>query len=86
MMHRHIDVALTSFCREDGAETHGTDDVDGFGDDYTPAARELLDTWVNHRDDLADGALQPFQNAESIAAAATGKYCFVASLIVRCTS
>ncbi|KAL8703681.1 MAG: hypothetical protein Q9201_003135 [Fulgogasparrea decipioides] len=50
---------------------HGTDDVDGFGDDYVVAARGLLDAWVNHKDDLADGALQPFQNAENIAAAAT---------------
>ncbi|KAL8678715.1 MAG: hypothetical protein Q9186_004949 [Xanthomendoza sp. 1 TL-2023] len=51
---------------------HGTDDVDGFGDDYVVAARGLLDAWVNHKDDLADGALKPFQNAENIAAAATG--------------
>ncbi|KAL8799068.1 MAG: hypothetical protein Q9182_006164 [Xanthomendoza sp. 2 TL-2023] len=50
---------------------HGTDDVDGFGDDYVVAARGLLDAWVNHKDDLADGALKPFQNAENIAAAAT---------------
>lgn len=61
-------------CRENGDQSHATDDVDGFGDDYTAAARALLDAWVNHRDDLADGALKPFQNAESIAAAATGEY------------
>ena len=59
--------------KEDGVVTHGTDDVDGFGDDYVVAARALKDTWVDNRDDLAEGALQPFQNAENIAAAATGK-------------
>lgn len=63
--------------REGGDASHGTDDVDGFGDDYVSAARGLLDAWVNHRDDLAEGALQPFQNAENIAAAATGEYIFV---------
>ncbi len=52
--------------------THGTDDVDGFGEEYTKAAREFKDAWVNDKDSLADGAIQPWQNAESLAAAATG--------------
>ena len=60
-----------------GFKTHGTDDVDGFGEDYTPAARELKNTWANNPDDLAPGALQPWQNAENIAAAATGMFTLV---------
>lgn len=58
---------------DDGTKTHGTDDVVGFGDDYITAARDLLSTWVNNPKDLAPGALKPYQNAENIAAAATGK-------------
>ncbi|KAI4265172.1 MAG: hypothetical protein L6R38_009609, partial [Xanthoria sp. 2 TBL-2021] len=54
-----------------GFKTHGTDDVDGFGEDYTPAARDLKTAWTDSPDDLAPGALQPWQNAENIAAAAT---------------
>jgi hypothetical protein len=59
---------------DDGSsKTHGTDDVVDFGDDYITAARDLLSTWVNNPDDLAEGALAPYQNAENIAAAATGE-------------
>lgn len=67
---------ILTACSSDSAgfKTHGTDDVDGYGDAYTRAARDLKDGWVNHRDDLAEGALQPFQNAESLAAAATGMF------------
>lgn len=60
--------------RSDTDPSHGTDDVDGYEDDYTVAARHFLDDWVNHQDELAPGALKPFQNAENIAAAATGEY------------
>lgn len=55
----------------DGFTSHGTDDVDGFGDDYTAAARSFLDTWVNNPGSLDPNALSPYQNAENIAAAAT---------------
>jgi hypothetical protein len=58
---------------DDDIKTHGTDDVDGFGEDYITAARDLLSTWVDSPEDLAEGALAPYQNAENIAAAATGK-------------
>jgi hypothetical protein len=58
---------------DENTKTHGTDDVDGFGEDYITAARDLLSTWVNNPEDLAEGALAPYQNAENIAAAATGK-------------
>ena len=54
--------------------SHATDDVDGYeGEDYTTAARHFKDDWVNHRDELSPEALAPFQNAENIAAAATGE-------------
>lgn len=48
--------------------------MDEFGDDYVSSVRELLDTWVNHPDELDPAALKPYQNAENIAAAATGKF------------
>jgi hypothetical protein len=47
--------------------------VGGFGDDYVSSARELLSTWINEPDTLDPAALKPYQNAENIAAAATGK-------------
>jgi hypothetical protein len=47
--------------------------VDGFGEDYVHSARELLSTWVNEPETLDPAALKPYQNAENIAAAATGK-------------
>jgi hypothetical protein len=47
--------------------------VDGFGDDYVHSARELLRVYVEEPDELAPDALKPYQNAENIAAAATGK-------------
>ena len=56
-----------------GFSTHGTDDVDGFGDDYVTAARALASTWMNDPNSLDPNALKPYQNAENIAAAATGK-------------
>lgn len=65
-------VLLTCDSDPSGFKTHGTDDVDGFGEDYTPAARDLKTAWTDSPDDLAPGALQPWQNAENIAAAATG--------------
>jgi hypothetical protein len=37
------------------------------------SARELLSTWVNEPETLDPAALKPYQNAENIAAAATGK-------------
>jgi len=38
------------------------------------SARELLRVYVEEPDELAPDALKPYQNAENIAAAATGKY------------
>ena len=65
------DFYLTSGHRDPaGFTTHATDDVDGHGKDYTSAARELRNDWVNHGD-LGPNALKPYQNAENIAAAAT---------------
>ena len=52
-------------------DSHGTDDVKDFGEEYVVAARSLLDTWVNRPDELHEDALKPYQNAENIAAAAT---------------
>ncbi|KAF2124320.1 hypothetical protein P153DRAFT_252041, partial [Dothidotthia symphoricarpi CBS 119687] len=52
--------------------THGSDDVGGFGDDYPRAARALGRYWqqgLNEKD-----TLEPWQNAESLAAAALGKW------------
>lgn len=57
--------------RSESDASHGTDDVDGFGDEYVVAARSFLDAWVNHQDELDPNALKPYQNAENIAAAAT---------------
>lgn len=68
-----------SSVRKRNPPSRGTDDVTGFGDDYVTAARGLLDAWVNSPGDLAEGALQPFQNAENLAAAATGRLCSSAS-------
>ncbi|KAF2089452.1 hypothetical protein K490DRAFT_72221 [Saccharata proteae CBS 121410] len=50
---------------------HGTDDVDGYGDDYTVAARAFLNDWVNDPGSLPTNALKPYQNAENLAASAT---------------
>lgn len=54
-------------------KTHGTNDVDGFDDKYVTAARELLTAWNEDPESLPEGALYPYENAENIAAAATGK-------------
>lgn len=67
--------ALSHCSEQDNFKSHGTDDVDGFGDDYITTARNFLSTWVNNPDDLEDGASNPYQNAENIAAAATGEFC-----------
>lgn len=40
--------------------------------DFTVAARHVLDGWVNYQDKLDPAALKPFQNVENIAAAARG--------------
>ncbi|OJD37394.1 sgnh hydrolase [Diplodia corticola] len=56
---------------QDGFSSHGTDDVQGYGDDYTSAARAFLTSWVNDKDSMDDNALKPYQNAENVAAAAT---------------
>ncbi|KAI9752549.1 MAG: hypothetical protein M4579_005586 [Chaenotheca gracillima] len=55
----------------DGFLSHGTDDVDGFGDSYVDSARGLLNAWVNDPDSIEPDSLKPWQNAENIAAAAT---------------
>lgn len=52
--------------------SHGTDDVVGSSDDYVKNARQLLTYWVEHPDEKDMNALKPYQNAENIAAAATG--------------
>lgn len=57
---------------QDGFRSHGTDDVIGYGDDYVDAARAFLNDWVNDKDEMHPNALKPYQNAENIAAAATG--------------
>ncbi|KAL9611158.1 MAG: hypothetical protein Q9167_004180 [Letrouitia subvulpina] len=69
----HLDAVgrAAGFQPQGNPPSHGTDDVDGFGDDYVTAARGFLDAWVNSPDELAENALQPFQNAENLAAAAT---------------
>lgn len=54
--------------------THGTDDVDGLGDRYQPAARALKALWDNGTP--GGGVLRPVENAENSAAAATGKDSF----------
>jgi hypothetical protein len=76
-VHQHVRLLTDhlSLCSDldENTKTHGTDDVTGFGEDYITAARDLLSTWVNNPEDLAEGALAPYQNAENIAAAATGK-------------
>lgn len=54
-------------------KTHGANDVDGFDDKYATAARELLTAWNEDPESLPEGALYPYENAENIAAAATGK-------------
>lgn len=53
--------------------SHGTDDVTGYAGDYVHAAREFLTDWVNDPNSMDPAALQPYQNAENIAAAATGE-------------
>lgn len=52
--------------------THGTDDVTGFGDRYQPAARALKKYWDDGK--AGSGTLTPVENAENIAAAATGEW------------
>ena len=51
--------------------SHGTDDVAGLGNAYQPAALKLKSLWDKGQTNL----LPPWQNAESIAASATGKKC-----------
>jgi hypothetical protein len=51
--------------------THGTEDVDGLGSEYQPAARKLLQIWQKKQN--VAGTLQPWQNAENLAASALGK-------------
>lgn len=53
------------------SKTHGTDDVGGFGEFIQPAARRLKTYWDNGSG--SDEILKPVENAESIAAAATGR-------------
>lgn len=50
---------------------HGADDVDGFGPLYQPAARAFKRFWDNGGG--TDKTLKLHENAESIAAAATGE-------------
>lgn len=57
---------------EDGFRSHGTADAVDYGDDYVAAARAFLSDWVDHADEMHPDALKPYQNAEKIAAAATG--------------
>jgi hypothetical protein len=68
-----VSVVADSFrCSDrDNFKSHGTDDVDGFGDDYITAARNLLSAWVNDPNSLVEGALEPWQNAENVEAAAS---------------
>lgn len=57
----------------DGFRTHGAGDVvDDYGEDYVAAARALLSDWVDREDEMHSNSLKPYQNAENIAAAATG--------------
>ncbi|KAK7711842.1 hypothetical protein SLS64_005113 [Diaporthe eres] len=56
---------------QDDFTSHGTDDV-AYPGDYVSAAREFLSDWVDDPDSMDPNALKPYQNAENIAAAATG--------------
>jgi hypothetical protein len=63
-----------AFCSDMGPyKSHGTNDVTGFGEEHVTAARKLLLMWNDDPEGLAEDALYPFENAENIAAAATGK-------------
>lgn len=64
---------MTTSSDSSGLTSHGTDDVTGYSGDYVHAARELLSDWVNNPDSMDPAALKPYQNAENIAVAATGK-------------
>jgi hypothetical protein len=52
-------------------KTHGSEDVGGFGPNYPVAARKLAELW--QKGGATEQTLKPFQNAESVAAAALGE-------------
>lgn len=75
-LHGHSGLLTRCWCvgcrrTEDDFTSHALDDVAIYGNDYVKAARLFLSDWAAKK--FPDDALKPLQNAENIAAAATGQ-------------